>query len=1098
MIRAIAVLALTALAPLATAIEVRGRIVDAGGKPAARVPVELASYKGETLVRAATDGSGAFRLDAPEAGMYRVVVRAPDAIPMEARLLPLLDAVELAPLRLEKSEPLRVRAQPGARVAARPLRPRPRDGWTDADRGGTADAQGTLLVPRRAGESVEVATPMARARTEASEVTLRDEKPCARQLVVRDAGGAAAKNVRIVTESFVLGTTDDHGAVTATAACGRELFLETAAGPRMRVAPGSSEITLSAPQPIAGRVVDADSRTPIANAFVWSDDDPAGFVRTDAKGAYALARTPSRAAAAGHLASAAGPVFALQPTAGITGVVLDANNRPVGGAELRIREAGASRDALWPEGLPSRTTSGANGAFRLEALPHRSYSVEASHAGFAPSAVVVKEKRSGVEIVLTPGQSAFGKVTDENASPVAAAEVRLTPSTDAPRFLRTVDAEEARVVFTDGEGNFRLENLPRGAFDLEVRAENFAPATMRGVNVDSDRAADVGVIALERGIVLEGLIMDADDRPVAGATVLAYPPSPAGIRGAGVSRLAAAAGEAREATSRGDGRFAITGLRAGETVEVTARKAGFVATTLPQLELPQRDPVTIILEPGSRVSGRVSNEQGEAVVGAVVSVRPSDSALPPGLSGQTITSDAAGAFTLGELPPGKFALAASARGYMAAEARVIDVRKGEQLDDVTLTMRRGSVVEGVVLGPNGAPATGARITVRGRLTPERMLDLEVAGSVRTDGEGRYRMEGVSPGPQTIVANDDRYARASREVTVQAGTNRVDFRLTEGATLSGRVVDGSGAPVSGANISLGVARAEISDASGAFRFAALESGNYSLVARKDGYSSARQDVQLAGRPVEGVELRLQQGGGVITGRINGLAPALVAQLQVRAMEVPLRSMDGIREGRAEAQGTYRIEGVRPGTWSVTARHTSGREARREVTISEGAGPAQADLDFGGGVTLSGSVRRAGQPVAGASVQAGGSTAVTDGAGFFQLDGLTAGQHTLTVTVAATGVRHTRPVSLTADQQLDIDLPTARVSGVVVDELTRAPLAGVVVSAGTARTTSNGDGTFTLTDLPRGTHRLTALSADVTVEVVSDDAAVEGMVIAVRQQ
>ena len=1097
MMRALAVLALTALAPLAAAIEVRGRVVDSGGKPAAKLPVELASYKGETLSRATTDAQGAFRLDAPEAGMYRVVVKAPEAIPMEARLLPLLDATELAPLRLEKSEPLRVRAQPGTRLAARPLRPRTRDGWTDAERGGTTDVQGTLLVPRRPGESIEVATAMARARTEAAELALRDEKPCARQLVVRDAGGAAAKGVRVVTESFLLGTTDENGAVTATAACGRELYLETADGQRMRVSPSASEITLGRPQPVTGRVVDAESRTPIANAFVWPDDDPAGFVRTDAKGAYALARAPSRAAAAGHLASAAGPTFALQPTAAITGTVLDANNRGVAGAELRIREAGATRDTIWPEGLPARTTSGANGTFRLEALPHRAYSVEASHAGFAPSTVTVKEKRAGVEIVLTPGQSAFGKVTDEGANPIAAAEVRLTPSSDAPRFLRNVAEEEARVVFTDGEGNFRFENLPRGTFDVEASAENFAPATVRGVNVDADRAADVGMVTLERGIVLEGVIMDGDDRPVAGATVLAYPPSPAGIRGEAVSRLAAAAGEAREATTRDDGRFAITGLRSGDTVDVTARKSGYVASTLPQIELPQRDPLVVILEHGSRVTGRVSNEQGEAVVGAVVSVRPSDSALPPTLSGQTATSDAAGSFTLGELPPGKFALTASARGYVAAEARVIDVRKGEPLDDVALTLRRGSAIEGVVLGPNGAPASGARITVRsGRLTPERMLDLEVAGSARADGEGRYRLEGVSPGPQTVVATDDRYARATRDVTVQPGTNRVDFRLSEGSTLAGRVVDGAGAPVSGANISLGVsARPEISDASGAFRFSGLESGNYTLTARKDGYSSARQDVQLAGRPVEGLELRLQQGGGVITGRINGLAPALVAQLQVRAMEVPLKSMDGIREGRAEAQGTYRIEGVRAGTWNVTARHTSGREARREVTIAEGTGPTQADLDFGGGVTLSGSVRRAGEPVAGATVQTGGSTAVTDAAGLFQLDGLTAGQHTVTVTVAATGVRHTRQVSLTADQQLDIDLPTARASGVVVDELTRAPLAGVVVSAGTARTTSNGDGTFTLTDLARGTHRVTAMNAEVTVEIPSDDATVNGIVLSV---
>jgi hypothetical protein len=286
---------------------------------------------------------------------------------------------------------------------------------------------------------------------------------------------------------------------------------------------------------------------------------------------------------------------------------------------------------------------------------------------------------------------------------------------------------------------------------------------------------------------------------------------------------------------------------------------------------------------------------------------------------------------------------------------------------------------------------------------------------------------VRIGPQTVVADDERHASAIREINVQPGNNRVDLRLGEGAALGGRVVDGAGNPVAGATIALGLpARAEISDGGGAFRFTGLESGTYTVTARKDGYASARREVQLSGRPVEGLELRLEQGGGVITGRITGLAPALLAQLEVRAMAVPLTSMDGIREGRADAGGAYRVEGVHAGTWVVAARHTSGREARKEVTVAEGARQTQLDLDFGAG---------------------------------------------------------------------------ARASGVVVDEVTRAPLAGVVVSAGSARTISKPDGTFALTNLGRGTHRLTATldgyePADVTVEIVSDDGSVDGVILGVR--
>lgn len=1109
MLRASFLLALTLFAPAAAAMEVRGRVVGTDGKPAAKVPVELSTFAGETLGRATTDAQGAFRLEAAEVGMYRVVVRAPNAVPREARLLPLLETTELAPLRLEKSEPLRVRAQAGTRIAARAIRPHAREGWIDADRGGVTDEHGTLLVPRRAGETLEVATPKARARTAGTELTLRDEKPCARQLVIRDAGGAAVAKAHVLNESFHLGTTDEQGAATVTTACGRELVVETESGQRMRVPPApASEITLAAPQPWSGRVVDAETREPLANAFVWSDDDPARYVRTDAKGVYAIALAPSRAAAAGHLASAAGPTFALQPTSAISGTVVDAEGKAVAGAELRIRDATADRNRPWPEGLPSRTTSGANGAFRIAALPQRAYTVEASHAGFAPSAVTVKDKRSGVEIVLAAGQSAFGKVTDESENPIAGAEVRLTAASDAPRFVRNEAEEEARVTFTDGEGNFRFEHLPRGTVDLEAKAESFAPATVRGVTIEAERAADLGTVMLERGVVLEGVVLDGDERPVAGAQVIAYPPSPAGIRGEAVARIAVAAGDAREAMSRGDGRFSITGLRAGEAIDVTARKAGYVAATLPQLELPHDEPLRMVLESGARVSGRVTGEQGEAVSGAIVTVRPSDSALPPGLSGQSTTTDGDGAFVLGELPPGRFAVSAAAKGYVSAEPRLLDVREGASLDDVALTLRRGSSIEGVVLTPTGAPAAGARVTVRGTVTPERMVDIELAGSARADGEGRYRIEGVSPGPQKIVADDERHARAVRELNVQPGTNRVDLRLGDGGTVGGRVVDGEGRPLAGASLALGGAnRGEISDAQGVFRFTGVEPGNYTLTARKEGYAAARQELQLAGRPVEGLELRLVQGGGVITGRISGLPAALLAQLQVRAMEVPLTSMDGMRDGRTDAQGVYRIDGVHAGKWTVIARHGSGREARREVTIAEGAGQTQVDLEFGGGVALSGTVRRLGEPVSGASIQASGTrhastgSALTDASGHFRITGLEPGEHVVVVTVAESGLRHSRQVAIDGEQQLDIDLPTARAAGIVLDAITRAPLAGVTIAAVAAgpthpRATSNADGTFALTSLGRGSYRVTATSdgyeqAVVTVDVVADDATVEGL-------
>ncbi len=977
------VFALAAAAPAAMAIEIRGQLLDAGGKPAAQVPVELWSYSGGMIARAATDATGVFRFDPADAGMYRVVVRAANVAPREARLLPLLTETELAPLQLGSQG----------------------HGWTEI-------------------------------------VTLP---------VKRDDG----------------------------------------------------------PQRWSGRVVDAESRTAIANAFVWAEGDPSRVVRTREDGTYTATFAPSRAAAAGHLAATAGPVFALPPTEAVAGTVIDGEGRPVAGAAIRIRPAVPDRNRPWPEELPSRTTSRANGAFRLEAPPHRAYVVEASHARFAPTAVTVRDKPSAVAIVLLPGQSAFGRVTDAGASPIAGAEVRLTPATDVPRFFRDEADEDVRAAFTDGEGSFRFADLPRGPFALEVRAESFAPATRSHVPIDAGKPTDLGVIKLEPGVVLAGVVVDAEGHPLAGAVVAVYPPGPAGVRAGFFTRLAG------EATSGSEGKFSIAGLRAGETVDVTARKSGYVPATLPRVELPLDRALRLVLGTGARVRGRVADEREQPIAGAAVTIKPSESLLPPSLAGQTATTGSDGTFTFGELPSGRLVLTVAAKGRIAGEPRLIEAGEGETVDGVELTLRRGAAIEGVVLTPSGTPAAGARVSLRNR--PGWFASEST--DAHADGEGRYRLEGVGPGLQTIHASDERYATASRELEVQPRTNRLDFRLGEGLALAGRVVDGDGRPLSGASVGIanvrGVNRSDVSGSGGAFRFAALDAGDYAVTARKSGYSSAQENVSLAGRAVEGLELRLQQGGGIVTGRISGLPAPLLAQVLVRVTESPLLTIDGMRETLADGQGMYRVEGLHAGDWMFTALHASGREARSQVTIEEAAGQTQVDLDFGGGITLSGVVRRGGEPVAGASLQVNGvnvtssGRASTDGSGRYRIAGLEVGDYLVLIDVLQLGLmKHSQHISIAGDRQFDVDLPVARASGVVVDAVTGAALAGVsLVALGPGvpypETVSNADGTFTFPNLGRATYKLVATLAgyeqfEGELVVPTDNASVEGLRVPLHQR
>ncbi len=1154
MLRALAVAASLLLAAGASAEElpVSGRALDSAGKPVAKAGVELfAQRSSEPLARTATAADGRFEIVAPEPGMYRVVVRAAGALPMEAKLLPLLAPAELPPLRLIADEPLRVRlfARDGplatVRVAARSLQRHATTGWQPAERAATSDEKGTLSLPRAKGEQLELTTigsdfvdvRPARERT----IDIRRDGDCTRTLLVRGPDGRPVSGAAVSVEPFRVGSTNDEGLLTIGIPCHGELRASVeasdgrGAGVRLRAAaePAPFEVTLEAPARHSGRVIDGETRDPLAGAFVWFDDDPAGFARTDAKGTYALARRGHppllRAAAVGHLPSANGPVFALQPTATLAGSVVDDEGRAVAGADLRIDQDAPEvpiRFGVRPEGLAAHTTSRASGAFRIDVLPRRAYMLHVARTGYAPASLVVEKlapaaTKSGLRIVLSRGQSAAGRVVEkETSEPIVGAELRLMPSSRAavPRWARGGgdDAEGAAfIAISNPDGSYRFEHLPPGKFELSVTASGYAPQRVPGLEVSAVQGATFGLISLERGAIVEGEVVDRGGQPLAGATVFVHPPAALGVRGDAVLRFASEAEETRQGVSGADGSFTVRGLTPGATADVTVQRKGFVTQTETHVELPPAAPLRIVLEPSARVSGRVVDDGGEPIAGATVTVRASDAALPIGLEGRLVVTDAAGTFVVQDLAAGRVAISAMARNYLSSDALLLDIGARADVQDVELTLRRGATVEGVVTTSSGQPATAARVTVRGALTPERMLEREVAGSARTDGEGRYRLEGVPGGPQELSASQEGYQGAIRNLVVQPGVNQLDFRLVEGLRVGGLVTDGSGAPVAGASVLLmtsgpGVMRNEMSAPDGTFRFSGVAPGRFIVSAQKQGYAAARQEILLADRAIEDVELQLSHGGGAIVGQIAGLTPRDLQNLQVTAMKRPYAGMDGLRDGRADERFMYRVEGVFPGEWSVTATLPDGRQAQRNVTVAEGAGEVRADLEFARGITLSGRVRRDSQPVAGARLQATGlagassGSATTDASGTFRIEGLRPDTHKIIVTVPRSGQRHERTIALTSDQDIDIDLPMARVSGHAFDAATGAPLAGVVVTAqaeGSAggfppRATTDGAGAFTLQGLGRGQFRLSGSKdgyarAEVAISVPADDSALDNV-------
>jgi hypothetical protein len=270
--------------------------------------------------------------------------------------------------------------------------------------------------------------------------------------------------------------------------------------------------------------------------------------------------------------------------------------------------------------------------------------------------------------------------------------------------------------------------------------------------------------------------------------------------------------------------------------------------------------------------------------------------------------------------------------------------------------------------------------------------------------------------------------------------------------------------------------------GGFVFSGLVAGEYRLEAAKQGVGKTREPrvAHIGSGEAEEIVLRLNSTG-TIRGRILGLSLAELAQAQLLLGWGPL----GV--GQVAHDGTYEIPDVAPGTWRVAAHlPRSGRQAEGEVTVDPAAGDAYLDLDFGGGLTLSGLVRHDGQPLPGAALvlfAAGGApaTSASDSGGRFVFEGLARGLYRLEVSDSRARLRHARELELAADEALVLDLATGSVTGVVVDARDRRPVAGAEVTlaqegsgpgAGDPRAITTADGMFAFPEVVEGSWRVVA--------------------------
>ncbi|MCI0589620.1 MAG: carboxypeptidase-like regulatory domain-containing protein [Planctomycetes bacterium] len=345
------------------------------------------------------------------------------------------------------------------------------------------------------------------------------------------------------------------------------------------------------------------------------------------------------------------------------------------------------------------------------------------------------------------------------------------------------------------------------------------------------------------------------------------------------------------------------------------------------------------------------------------------------------------------LPPFRFE-AWSEEGSLDASGERVALGLPEVEAGVPLVLEPAGGIRGRILSPTGTPVHDARVFVQPHFA--NPSGIARGGSATTDGEGRFSLFGLPPGPCTAAAAAEGFGvavRADLEV-VAGGVARIEVRLPLESFLEGRVLGPDGRGVPGASVMaepqpvpqkrspdgawidesvrsspyrLIAYEPVVTDRRGRFRMGSLSPGPHEIRVEKAGLAPSEPiqvDLPAAGG-VRDLRFDLERGLSV-SGRVLDVAGRPVPGAHVGAWWFgPGRSVG--QSGRSLADGSFTLAGLGSDTVDLYAgERTKGLARIRNLA----AGARDLELRLGGTFVLSGRVldAEARSPVRAFSVQA----------------------------------------------------------------------------------------------------------------------------------
>lgn len=644
--------------------------------------------------------------------------------------------------------------------------------------------------------------------------------------------------------------------------------------------------------------------------------------------------------------------------AALSGRVVDAISRAgIAGASVAVYQADSGMDG-WSS--PRHASTDNDGYFTVNELGAGMYTYSASAEGYTAETGWRNGRRADLskggetdvgEIPLLPSGDVTGKVLDlETGKPIANAAIELETGSGFGRWSQFSGT-------SDAEGTFHIKGVAAGQFTLKVSAAGYAPVSRPGLVAESAKTTDAGEIRLGRGFKLEGTVVDAQGKGVAGAVVTVAQRGTATGFG-----WEAPGGILGSATTASNGSFSIGGMVEGPArVSVVAEN---FASLRHDLELqPGMGPLTLKLQAGARIVGRILAADGRPANGAVAGlVSHTDPAYQihkaqPGQmqwfgdTGITTGTADTGIFELKNVPSGTYlflCFPGVGRGLSVDNVRVNET--DIDLGDLSLP---GPGTLRVTVTDGGEPVAGLRVEARAGLGGWSTGADSSHPGADTDSSGVALIENVPAGDVYVMTardkdNADTDVFLKRRVTVTPGKTtefRIEFKSPDAARIHGRATINNKPHFTevmllGTGDKASFFKQTKPDEAGFYELNNVSAGTYVLHFRvADKIMSCLATVTVD-KPGD-LEVTRDFSAYVVSGKVStpSNTPAERASVKVSLLRLndpsPPQFAQWLKaECNCNADGAYRLEHVPAGSYRVTASLEGVGSVTQDITVTAG--------------------------------------------------------------------------------------------------------------------------------------------------------------------